>query len=77
MAILGRRLGLPLLMAERTGGHREPFPRLGPLRVGVRVRAACPPTSPSAGRAFSSAGAPAGPSDRPRIHVGREIIARD
>jgi Family of unknown function (DUF6101) len=75
----GRVLGLPLLVAERDGSVREPFARLGALRIEAptwrrRRRFAIARRRPSnllRRRAARS-------SDVPAIHRGEhEIIARD
>jgi uncharacterized protein DUF6101 len=75
----GRVLGLPLLVAERDGILREPFARLGAVRIDVptwrrRRRTAIARRRPAA-LLRRRAGAP---SKKPAIHRGeREIIARD
>ena len=75
----GRVLGLPLLVAERDGSLREPFARLGALRIEAptwrrRRRTAIARRRPAA-LLRRRAGAP---SKTPAIHRGeREIIARD
>jgi len=75
----GRVLGLPLLVAERDGSLREPFPRMGALRI----------EAPSWRRRRRSAIARRRPTnllrrragrlpETPAIHCGeREIIARN
>ena len=75
----GRILGLPLLVTDDDGGLREPFPRIGHIRVG----------SPVARRRRQSAIKRRRPlmplrrrvggwSDDPTVHRGeREIIARN
>jgi len=75
----GRVLGLPLLIAERDGSLREPFARLGVLRIEVptwrrRRRTAIARRRPAALLRRRAGAAP----DAPEIHRGeREIIARN
>ena len=75
----GRVLGLPLLVAERDGRLREPFARLGAVRIDA-------PTWRRRRRTVIARRRPAAllrrragvPSETPAIHRGeREIIARD
>ncbi len=75
----GRVLGLPLLVAERDGSLREPFARLGALRIEVPTwrRRRC---SAIARRrpARLLRRRPGALPDVPAVHRGeREIIARD
>jgi hypothetical protein len=75
----GRVLGLPLLVADRDGSLREPFARLGALRIEAptwrrRRRSAIFRRRPSA-LLRRRAGVPAA---TPSVHRGeREIIARN
>ncbi|MGA2311496.1 MAG: DUF6101 family protein [Xanthobacteraceae bacterium] len=75
----GRVLGLPLLVAERDGSLREPFARLGAVRIEAptwrrRRRTAIARRRPAA-LLRRRAGVP---SKTPAIHRGeREIIARN
>ena len=75
----GRVLGLPLLVAERDGSLREPFARLGALRIEAptwrrRRRTAIARRRPSALLRRRAGVAP----DAPLIYRGeREIIARN
>ncbi|HMK71644.1 MAG TPA: DUF6101 family protein [Xanthobacteraceae bacterium] len=75
----GRVLGLPLLVAERDGSLREPFARLGALRIEAptwrrRRRTAIARRRPSALLRRRAGVVP----DAPLIHRGeREIIARN
>jgi len=75
----GRVLGLPLLVAERDGSLREPFARLGALRIEAptwrrRRRTAIARRRPSA-LLRRRAGVP---PNMPALHRGeREIIARN
>jgi hypothetical protein len=75
----GRTLGVPLLVAEADGRLREPFDRIGGVRVG-------PPTSRRRRRSALRRRRPALPLRRrtgtlsatPLVHRGgREIIARN
>jgi len=75
----GRVLGLPLLVAERDGSLREPFERIGALRVEApswrrRRRSAIARRRPSA----LLRRRPGRPPATPSVHRGeREIIARN
>jgi Family of unknown function (DUF6101) len=75
----GRVLGLPLLIAERDGSLREPFARLGALRIEAptwrrRRRTAIARRRPSVLLRRRAGGLP----NSPAIHRGeREIIARN
>jgi len=75
----GRVLGLPLLVAERDGSLREPFARIGALRVEApswrrRRRSAIARRRPSA----LLRRRPGRPPATPSVHRGeREIIARN
>ncbi len=75
----GRVLGLPLLVAERDGTLREPFPRLGGVALGRpsprrRRRGAIKWRRPS----ILLRRKPGRPAVNPSIHRGeREIIARN
>ena len=75
----GRVLGLPLLVAERDGSLREPFARLGALRIEAptwrrRRRSAIARRRPS----ILLRRRPGLPPDLPVTHRGeREIIARN
>jgi len=75
----GRVLGLPLLVAERDGSLREPFARLGALRIEAptwrrRRRTAIARRRPSALLRRRAGVLP----ETPAIHRGeREIIARN
>ena len=75
----GRVLGLPLLVAERDGSLREPFARIGALRIEAptwrrRRRSAIARRRPSIRCAAGREGCPA----KPAIYRGeREIIARN
>lgn len=75
----GRALSLPLLVAEADGSLREPFERIGGLRIGAPIRrrrrhstlSARRPTQPLRRR-------PASWPEIPVVHRGeREITARD
>jgi uncharacterized protein DUF6101 len=74
----GRVLGLPLLLVERDGSVREPFPRLGSVAIGKpaprrRRRAAVKWRRPS----VLMRRKPGRPVANPAVHREREIIARD
>jgi hypothetical protein len=75
----GRVLGLPLLVAERDGSLREPFARLGAVRIEAptwrrRRRSAIARRRPT----ILLRRRPGKLSDSPAIHRGeREIIARN
>ncbi len=75
----GRVLGLPLLVAERDGGLREPFPRLGALAVAApsprrRRRSALKRRRPS----ILLRRKPGYARTRATVHRGeREIVARN
>lgn len=74
----GRVLGLPLLLVERDGSVREPFPRLGSVAIGKptprrRRRAAVKWRRPS----ILMRRKPGRPAANPAVHREREIIARD
>jgi len=75
----GRVLGLPLLVAERDGSLREPFARLGALRIDApswrrRRRSALARRRPTILLRRRPGVAP----QTPRIHRGeREIVARN
>jgi hypothetical protein len=75
----GRVLGLPLLVAERDGSLREPFARLGAVRIDAptwrrRRRSAIARRRPT----IPLRRQPGKPSDSPAIHRReREIIARN
>jgi hypothetical protein len=75
----GRVLGLPLLVAERDGSLREPFARLGAVRIEAptwrrRRRSAIARRRPT----ILLRRQPGKLSDSPAIHRGeREIIARN
>ncbi len=74
----GRVLGLPLLLVERDGSVREPFPRLGGVGIGAptprrRRRAAIKWRRPS----ILMRRKPGRPVENPAVHREREIIARD
>jgi hypothetical protein len=75
----GRVLGVPLLVVESDGAVREPFPRLGRLRIGKpsprrRRRAAIKWRRPS----ILLRRKPGRPAKEPTVHRNeREIIARN
>jgi hypothetical protein len=74
----GRVLGLPLLVMDRDGSLREPFPRLGAIGIGApsprrRRRAAVKWRRPS----ILMRRKPGRPVANPAVHREREIIARD
>ena len=74
----GRVLGLPLLIVDRDGSVREPFPRLGSVGIGPpaprrRRRAAVKWRRPS----ILMRRKPGRPAANPAVHREREIIARN
>jgi hypothetical protein len=75
----GRVLGLPLLVAERDGKLREPFTRVGALRVETPTWRRRRRSAVARRRSKMSLRRRAGvPSSVPDVHRGeREIIARD
>ena len=75
----GRVLGLPLLVAERDGSLREPFTRLGPLRIEAPTRRRRRRTAIARRRPSILLRRRAGALPNiPVMHRGeREIIARD
>jgi hypothetical protein len=74
----GRIFGLPLLVVDSDGKLREPFARLGALRIGdpcerVRRRAALIMRRPR----IMMRRKPGRPGSAPTVHREREIIARN
>ena len=75
-----RVLELPLLVAEPDGGLREPFARIGAVRVGTVARTAAQAhgTAQRGGRRCRCGGAPVSMPATPVVHRDeREIIARN
>jgi hypothetical protein len=75
--VWAKRLGLPLLLADGRGGHIEPFARIGPLIVGRPRPRRVPSDFAKRRPRFLVRRRVGRPSTYPRIHAGREIIARD
>jgi hypothetical protein len=69
--------GLPLLIAELDGSVTQPFPTLGALYVGEPRPRRMPAHIAKRRPRFLTRRRVGRQSDRPVVHCGREIIARD
>jgi Family of unknown function (DUF6101) len=73
----GRALGVPLLVAEADGRLREPFERMGAVRVGRPIARRRKRSAREARRPTLRRRRPRPAGSRPLVHRGeREIIAR-
>ena len=69
--------GLPLLISEHDGSFSQPFPRLGALDVGMPRPRRMPSDFAKRRPRFLTRRHVGKVEDRPVVHAGREIIARD
>jgi hypothetical protein len=69
--------GLPLLIAEHDGRLSQPFPRLGTLDVGAPRARRVPSDFAKRRPRFLTRRRVGRSMERPVVHAGREIIARD